>query len=301
MIVGYCKKQGGTIVSACGLLGVSRQVYYRSVRSKEKRRQTAAEVVELVWGVRKEMPRLGTRKLHHLLSFPLGSLGVGRDKLFSIIRANHMGVVPLRGYRTTTNSHHRFRKHKNLVAGKEPTRPEQVWVSDITYVGTKKGHTYLSLVTDAYSKKVVGHCLHGTLGAEGPVKALEMAIKQRSYKGEALIHHSDRGIQYCCDAYQRLLKKGKMQCSMTETYDPYANAVAERMNGILKGEFLLETFDADLKTMKKIVAQSIDIYNNKRPNCSCHMMTPEVMHRQKTAKIRTYKKLGLSKASLGET
>jgi transposase InsO family protein len=169
-------------------------------------------------------------------------------------------------------------------------RPEQLWVSDITYVGNRSKHSYLALITDAYSKKVVGYDMSNNLSVEGTLSALKMAVKQRLYKDEPLIHHSDRGIQYCCDEYQKLLGKKQITCSMTESYDPYANAVAERVNGILKDEFLLEQYDVDMQTMKKLVKDSVNIYNTKRPHYSCYMLTPEQMHLQKTVRIRTYKK-----------
>jgi putative transposase len=287
-----------TIVSTCRLLGVSRQVYYRAGQSVVKRQETAVQAVRLVLDVRKLMPRTGTRKLCFLLKEPLGELHVGRDKLFSILNANHLCIKPKRSYRTTTNSHHRFHKHANLVSQMPLIRPEQVWVSDITYVGNRYKHNYLALVTDAYSKKVVGYDLSNSLNVEGVQRALKMAVKQRIYADEPLIHHSDRGIQYCSDEYQKLLEKKQIKCSMTESYDPYANAVAERVNGILKDEFLLEQYKVDMLTMKKLVKNSINIYNNLRPHYSCYMLTPEQMHRQRTIKIRTYKKTGVFKASL---
>jgi putative transposase len=248
--------------------------------------------------VRSQLPRVGTRKLHHMLADRMRELGVGRDKLFAILRANHLCVEPRRSYRTTTNSHHQFRKHKNLIMGMPLVRPEQVWASDITYVGGREKHSYLSLVTDAYSKKVVGYDLSDNLGVEGTLRALRMAVKQRLYHDEPLIHHSDRGVQYCCDAYQRLLEKKRIACSMTEAYDPYANAVAERVNGILKGEFQLEQYNADLETMKRLVGNSVHLYNTMRPHHSCHMLTPEQMHHQRKVKIKTYKKTEGIKASL---
>ncbi len=258
----------------------------------------AEKVVRLVLDIRKQMPRIGTRKLYYMLEEPLRDLGVGRDKLFAILNANHLSIKPKRSYRTTTNSHHRFHKHKNLVANMPLHRPEQVWVSDITYVGGRNKHCYLALVTDAYSKKVIGHDLSNSLGVEGTIRALRMAVKQRLYKDEPLIHHSDRGIQYCSDQYQELLDKKQIICSMTESYDPYANAVAERVNGILKDEFQLEQYNVDTDTMKQLVKNSVTIYNTIRPHYSCYMLTPEQMHRQKTVKIRTYKKIDGFKASL---
>ena len=289
-IAHYREKQKETLVSACKLFGVNRQVYYRRIHSKSKRQETANEVVGMVLDIRKQMPRIGTRKLYYLLEKPLRELSVGRDKLFSILNANHLSIRPKRSYRITTNSHHRFHKHKNLVADMPLIRPEQLWVSDITYVGNRSKHSYLALITDAYSKKVVGYDMSSNLSVEGTLSALKMAVKQRLYKDEPLIHHSDRGIQYCCDEYQKLLGKKQITCSMTESYDPYANAVAERVNGILKDEFLLEQYDVDMQTMKKLVKDSVDIYNTKRPHYSCYMLTPEQMHLQKTVRIRTYKK-----------
>ena len=249
----------------------------------------AAEVVSLVMGIRRLMPRIGARKLYHLLEEPLSALGVGRDKLFDVLRANDMLIVPKRKYRQTTNSKHMFHKHKNLVVDRIPTRPEEIWVSDITYVGARNKHTYLALVTDAYSKKIVGYDLSDSLSAEGAIRALQMACRGRIYKKYPLIHHSDRGIQYCCDDYQRLLEKHHIQVSMTESYDPYANAVAERVNATIKHEFLLEELECDLETQQRVVAQSVAIYNEMRPHLSCGMLTPDEMHRHSTKEIVTYR------------
>ena len=283
--------------SACGLLGLSRQVYYRRKRSIIKKQERATQVVELVQNIRSTMPRMGTRKLYYLLYDSLQEIGVGRDKLFSILKANHMLVIPKRNYRITTNSHHRFRKHKNLVADLPLTHPEQVWVSDITYIGGQSRNCYLALVTDAYSKKIMGYDLCGSLATEGSLRALRMAIKQRKYNHRT-IHHSDRGLQYCSNEYQATLKKKNIIPSMTESYDPYANAIAERVNGILKQEFLLEEYGVDMKTMKSLVKDAVRIYNTQRPHWSCYMKTPEQMHAQTQVKIRSYKKANSSKVIL---
>ncbi len=149
---------------------------------------------------------------------------------------------------------------------------------------------YLSLITDAYSKKIMGYHLDSSLQVKASLKALKKAIKDRSYPNDRLIHHSDRGLQYCSNDYQKLLIKNNIRCSMTESYDPYQNAVAERVNGILKQEFLINTQKVDITTMQKIVKQSIDIYNTKRPHLSNHMITPKQMHKQRNVKIKTYKK-----------
>lgn len=274
---------------ACKLLGINRQVYYRAVNRIKHKQSIATRVVELVEQVRMRMPRVGTRKLYHLLYDDLKGLGVGRDRLFAIIKANHLQIVPKRQYHITTDSHHRFRKHKNLIDGLTPSRPEQVWVSDITYIGNRENPMYLSLVTDAYSKKIVGSDVSNSLNASGAINALNQAIKSRMYPNTPLIHHSDRGLQYCCDEYQSQLKGHQINCSMTESYDPYQNAVAERINGILKHEFILGITTADLQLMKKLIKQSINIYNHERPHLSCQMKTPVEMHKQNSINIKTYK------------
>lgn len=240
--------------------------------------------------VRQTMPRIGTRKLHYILREPLTQLGVGRDKLFSILNANNMCIKPKRSYHVTTNSHHRFYKHKNLILDMEITKPEQVWVSDITYIGSRNNHRYLALITDAYSKKIVGYDFSSSLSADGSIRALNMAIKNRKYKSRNLIHHSDKGIQYCCNEYQKILDKYNIRCSMTESYDPYQNAIAERVNGILKDEFRLEKYNVDYHTMNDLITNSIYVYNTIRPHFSCNMLTPEQMHKQNNIRIKTYKK-----------
>ncbi|EDP94523.1 IS3 family transposase [Kordia algicida OT-1] len=287
-----------SISSTCELLGVSRQVYYRAIRSKEKRQCIASDVIELVQSVRIEQPRIGTRKLYHILQESLRSLGVGRDRLFAILKANHMLIKPKRSYHITTNSHHRFRKHNNVIENLDVNRPEQVWVADITYVGNRANPMYLSLITDAYSKMIVGYYLSNTLAVDSSIKALKQAVKNRKYPKERLIHHSDRGLQYCSNQYQRILTKSHIKCSMTESYDPYQNAVAERINGILKQEFLMGTSKIDIKLMKKIVQQSIKVYNTKRPHLSCQMLTPEQMHKQNKVNIKTYKRKNTDKTAV---
>ena len=277
-------------IKLCGLLGITRQKYYRSCWRFENKRKTADRVVSMVDKVRMTQPRIGTRKLYHMLYEELNHLNVGRDKLFDILRANHMLVTSLRAYHITTNSHHRFKKHRNIIADMEINRPEQVWVSDITYIGQRDNHMYLSLITDAYSKKIMGYDLSSSLSTDGSLRALKMAVSNRSYPKCSLIHHSDRGVQYCSDIYQETLAKYKISTSMTESYDPYANAVAERINGVLKQEFLLEKYNVNIDVMKDIVKDVVTIYNEHRPHYSCGYLTPEQMHRQSKKKIKTYKK-----------
>ena len=294
----YREETKETLVSACRLLGVNRQVYYRRKKAGREKLETAKKVVSLVGDIRMQMSRIGTRKLNYLLKDQLRELGVGRDKLFTILRANQMLIKPDRSYQKTTDSHHRFYKHKNLVAQLTPSRPEQVWASDITYLGSHRNYQYLALVTDVYSKKIVGYDVSSSLSAEGAIRALNMGLKQRTYPDMELIYHSDRGFQYCCDEYQEILNKINIRCSMTESYDPYANAVAERVNGILKQEFILDRFDVKLPVMKEMVNNSIQIYNQLRPHLSCYMKTPDQMHKQAQIKIKTYRKNGRIKANL---
>ena len=272
------------------MFGVNRQVYYRRLQSVRRRKSRAVQVLELVESIRLRMPKIGTRKLYFMLKEELKPLGVGRDMLFRILKANHLLIKPNRKYHITTNSHHRFRKHKNLIENVVPDEPEQIWVSDITYVGNRENPMYLALVTDAYSKQIMGHDLSNSLDVSGSLRALKMAIKKRKYKTNVVTHHSDRGLQYCSNQYQEILKRNKINCSMTESYDPYANAIAERVNGILKAEFIGYKNKESIETMEKLVKNSIDIYNEQRPHYSCFYMTPNQMHLQNRIKIKTYKK-----------
>lgn len=273
------------------MIGVTRQVYYRRNWSESKNRDKSKKAIELVNSIRLSMPRLGAKKLYYLLREDLNSLNIGRDKLFDILRANKMLIKPARSYHITTNSHHRFYKHKDLIQNIEYTRPEQVWVNDITYIGSRNNHQYLALITDAYSKKIVGYEVSDSLDADIVINAFKMALKQRKYKSNPLIHHSDKGIQYCSNEYQELLSKNNILVSMTEKYDPYSNAIAERVNGILKQEFKIERNKLDLMERKLLIKEVIEIYNTKRPHYSCYMKTPEQMHKQEEIKIRRYKKI----------
>lgn len=228
-----------------------------------------------------QQPRLGTRKLQHILkSSADSSLHIGRDSLFSMLRNARMLVIPARAYHKTTNSHHRFYKHPNLLKeGAEQVtalKPEQVWVADITYLPTRNERVYVSLVTDAYSRKIVGYHVHESLHTEHVVKALKNALKTRR-TSTPLVHHSDRGIQYCSEMYQSVHKKYGLICSMTDGYDCYQNALAERVNGILKTEFLLSR-PADLEQARKLVDESVRIYNTERPHLSLKYKTPDAVH-----------------------
>jgi len=205
-------------------------------------------------------------------------------------------LVPTRKkYVRTTDSSHWMRKYPNLIKDIELVRPEQVWVADITYLNTEAdGNLYLHLITDAYSKQIMGYELCNNMNADSTDKAMQMALNNRIHKDQPLIHHSDRGSQYCSKLYVDRLKAGQVTISMTESGSPYDNAIAERVNGILKTEFGLGDQLTDQKEAIKQTEQSIFTYNHHRPHLSCHMLTPIQMHKQKTIKIKSYKRPRLS-------
>lgn len=235
-------------------------------------------MISMVMYWRQFMPRVGTRKLHQLIKPQLIEQGIklGRDGLFQYLKQHDMLVKPRKNYTKTTNSHHWLRKHPNLLKDRVVERAEEVLVSDITYVKSDEGTHYLSLVTDAYSRKIMGYELSNEMKASDVVKALDMTVKNRITTGN-IIHHSDRGIQYCSAEYQMRLAVNGITPSMTDGYDCYQNALAERVNGILKHEFLL----CRCRTMKELgvlVKESIEIYNQLRPHLSLGMKTPNEVH-----------------------
>ena len=272
----------------CGLFGFSKQAYYKYQSHKKVTNFKNLKIKEYVLSLRRQMPRLGTRKLHHLLNTE-GDKHIGRDKLFSVLRQEGLLVSRKRKYTVTTNSKHWLRKYPNLTRNISLERPEQLWVADITYIDILDGNAYLHLVTDAYSKQIMGYELCKNMEATSTLKALQMALAKRKYKESKLIHHSDRGLQYCSKLYTDSLK-GNGIISMTENGDPYENAIAERVNGILKDEFGLSDKFEDLIQAKELTRQSIKIYNELRPHLSCSMFTPDQMHQQNKIKLISFKK-----------
>lgn len=234
---------------------------------------------------RRLMPRVGTRKLYHLIKPELVGQGIklGRDGLFRYLRKEGLLVRRRRNYTKTTYSKHWLRKHPNLLKEAVAESPEDIFVSDITYVPTSKGTHYLSLVTDACSRKIMGYEVSAEMKASDVVKALKMAVKTR-HTENATIHHSDRGLQYCSSEYQATLAKHGMIASMTDGYDCYQNALAERINGILKQEFLLYQCQ-DGEELRKLVAQSVHTYNTERPHLSLGYQTPNQVH-EKASRLR---------------
>jgi putative transposase len=274
----------------CRLLGFSRQAYYQYQNQLGKSKLEEDLVIGQVLHHRILQPRVGGEKLHEMLGPFLDdhSIKLGRDLLFDLLRDNHLLLTRRSRKRPlTTNSSHWMRKYPDLIRNITLSRAEELWVSDITYINLiNTRFAYLSLVTDAYSRKIVGYCMHYDLTVEGPVNALEMALGGRTGDPAhaGLIHHSDRGSQYCSDSYVGLLKSGSIDISMTQSGNPRDNAIAERVNGILKMELLEEAYP-NIKQARLAVAIAIDTYNRVRPHSSVDMMTPEQAH-SKTGTIR---------------
>lgn len=270
--------------------GISRQAFYQGLQRSSEALSHQKNVIKLVQDIRNEQPNIGTEKLYGLIKEDLEkkSIKIGRCKLNSILKENGMLVRKKKTMVITTNSRHRFRKYPNLIKDTEICQAEQVWAADITYIRTDEGFNYLHLITDAYSKRIVGYELSDNLKAESTIKALKMALNGRKYPDRKLTHHSDRGIQYCSDDYIQKLQDNGVSISMTENSDPYENAIAERVNGILKQEFMIgEGFRNHLMALKEI-KKSIYIYNHKRPHRSCEMMTPEQAHLNGKYKLPSY-------------
>jgi transposase InsO family protein len=263
----------------CGLFGYSRQAWYDSVKRHSKSQMQEVFILKQAKILRQEHKRMGGEKLL-LLMKPLleeHNIKYGRDKFLNLLSEHGLLVRRRRRKPRTTDSNHFFRKYSNLIKDLELHSCGRLWVSDITYIRTHKGFVYLSLITDAYSKKIVGWCLWPNLSSEGALNALKMAIKAEGVK-PGLIHHSDRGIQYCCNDYVNYLKGSNINISMTENGDPYENAIAERVNGILKDEYeLCETF-SDYQSALEAVKTAVYKYNHKRPHRSLDMMVPVYAH-----------------------
>ncbi len=262
----------------CNCFYLKRDAYYKYHRRYKARESIKQQVVELVKQRRVVQPREGTRKLHKALQEPFKQVDIkiGRDSLFDILRQENMLVYRKKAYAKTTNSYHRFYKYNNLIKEIKPTRPNQIWVSDITYIRTVKGFCYLALITDMYSRKIVGYDLSDSLELKGCMRALKMALK-KVRPGKQLIHHSDRGIQYCSNIYVNQLKKRKIKISMTQENHCYENAIAERVNGILKDEFYLDQCFFSTAHAKRATKNAIEIYNNKRLHLSLGYQTPNMV------------------------
>lgn len=267
------------MIVLCRLFGKTRHAYYDALWRKENSLVKEDVILQEVINIRKDLPTLGTRKIHFVLKPRLAShkISIGRDYLFDLL-AEHRLLIRRRKRKVfTTDSRHWMHKYSNLIKPISVTRPEQIWVSDITYIRMINQWGYLSLITDAYSRKIMGYSFRNDLGAEGCIDALKMALNNRIYNDQ-IIHHSDRGSQYCSHQYVNLLLDNKIGISMTENGDPYENALAERMNGIIKTEFNLYNSLLGFEQTGKLITKSINAYNSLRPHASCDYMTPEQTH-----------------------
>lgn len=250
-------------------------------------------IKEIISPIRNKQSRYGTRKLHLdiLPKLRENNIKMGRDAFFDFMRQNQMLVKKTKRFHITTDSNHGFHKSPNLIKDFTPTAPEQVWVSDITYISIGERHGYLALVTDLYSKQIMGYSIDLNMKVKLVKNALQMALGNRIYNNSGLIHHSDRGRQYCCPEFVEMASdQHQIRLSTTQNSDPYENAVAERINGILKYEFGLRHKIPSLELAKKIVKEAVTIYNNERRHCSLEMQTPKFAHINARHKYKSYKK-----------
>ena len=262
------------------MFGISRQAIYQKESRILKREIELQYIKNLVIRTRMELPRLGTRKLYYLLKKEMEQFGIkiGRDALFSFLKRERLLIKPTKTYIKTTNSKHWLRKHPNLYSNVILKRAEEFFVSDITAIKSRERTHYLSLVTDAFSRKIMGYRLSNNMEASNVVMAMKMAINRRM-TSLSLIHHSDRGLQYASKIYQDVLSRNNIKPSMTDGYDCYQNALAERINGILKQEFLINKCNNKVE-LEQLIRESINLYNNKRPHLSLGMKTPNFIHEE---------------------
>lgn len=237
----------------------------------------------MVQDERKILPQLGGKKLYFKVHSYIkeANLRFGRDKLFKLLGDNDLLIKRKRSYIQTTNSKHWLKKYPNIIKGLIPTHPEQLWVTDITYIKTDEGNCYLNMITDAYSRKIMGYSISDNMETNSIKKAYEMALQDRSYKSQQLIHHSDRGLQYCSHDYVKLSKNSKIKISMTENGDPYENALAERMNKTMKEEFGLGKRLPTRQQAYRLAEEAVHMYNNLRPHWALKLQTPQTVHLQK--------------------
>jgi transposase InsO family protein len=276
------------------LFGKTRQAYYKQKKEKFKESINEDLVLTVVRKIRETQKRTGGRKLLEMVRKRVSQEQLmGRDAFYNLLRSHGLHVRKRKFRAVTTNSFHWLHKYPNLIKSLSPERPNHLWVSDITYINTENGFLYLYLITDAYSRKIIGWHLSDNLGSDNAILALYMAISQLPAICGEIIHHSDRGIQYCSHKYVKILETHGIKISMTENGDPYENAIAERVNGILKTEWL---YDMDLSGYRDALAavkHVIKIYNTERLHSSIEMLTPTQAHSQ-TGKLKrlwkSYKK-----------
>jgi transposase InsO family protein len=263
----------------CSYFGYSRSAYYKSLKVQEKEFLSESLILDMVRAERRLQPRLGGKKLYCFLNSDIRAIvsHFGRDKFFGLLRKYDLLVDRKRLYRKTTHSYHHFHKYGNLIRDLFIVRPNQVWASDITYLRTEKSFVYLSLLTDMYSRKIVGWSVSESLSIEGCMSALKKVLRENPGQ-HSLIHHSDRGVQYCSHDYVGILVKNRISISMTEENHCYENALAERVNGILKDEYLLDGTFKDLAHAQKACRETVELYNTRRPHWSLKFKTPGQVH-----------------------
>lgn len=275
----------------CRLLGVTRQALYQHEWYKEELSIEVELIIQQVIDIRKRHPVIGTRKLYLMLERFLfeHQIKTGRDKLFDLLAAYKLLVRRRKRRISTTQSYHRFHKYPNRIREIVLTGINQLWVSDITYYKTRGRFVYLSFVTDAYSHKILGFHLAETLETVHSLKALEMAIASVDCRHYKIIHHSDRGIQYCSESYVKLLQDNDILISMTENGDPLENPIAERVNGIIKEEYLNRYHYTSIKEIEEKLNQVVTFYNHERPHMSCGMFTPGKVHQEQLPITKNWK------------
>lgn len=286
-----CEREGLSVSTACKLFGHCRQAWYQQKENFESRCKREFPIIEFARSIRKEDPGIGARKIWLMAGNVFNDSMVGRDAFYALLEREGMRLRRPRP-RHTTNSNHRYHKYKNLIRGYSPTGPNLLWVSDITYIPLANSECcYLHLVTDAYSRKVIGWCLSPTLEAKYTVKALQLAIEQaRGFDLSKLIHHSDRGVQYCCNAYVNELNSHGISISMTEDYKPTDNGIAERVNGIIKTEKIYrQPLYKNIREANKGIGEFICFYNERRPHMSINYQTPSTVHEIEGPQKRRWK------------
>lgn len=278
------------LTKLCRLFGKTRQAFYDHAWRDNDAHFEEAVIIDLVKHVRRTLPKVGSLKLLHILrdDLALHGISIGRDSFFALLKKNNLLIKRKKRYAVTTDSNHPYKKWSDLVKGLQIQAPEQVWVSDITYLRTTGNFIYLSLITDAYSRKIVGYHLSQNLKAQGCLISLNKAIKAR-VTNNTLIHHSDRGIQYCCEPYVSTLQENNITISMTQDGSPYDNAMAERVNGILKAELNLEKIFNSYSEAVAVVHHAIDVYNRLRPHMSISNLTPNQAHHSPLKLIKKWK------------
>ena len=278
-----------SLQSLCGLFGYSRQAFYKQQRLQVERQSVEGLVLQQVINIRKEQPRCGTRKLVVMLQpfFKKQGIQIGRDAFFYLLAKNKLLIRKRKRSTHTTNSKHFFYRYPNLVAHFMPMHAHELWVADITYIPMKERFAYLYLITDAYSRKIVGFHVSDDMRVSSAIVALQKAIDQKP-RDAIVIHHSDRGLQYCSNDYVALLQQHHARISMTQNGDPYENAMAERVNGILKSELISESYP-DLKAAMQHIARCITVYNYKRVHSSINWQIPDKVHTQTGPQIKKWK------------